>query len=366
MDLGSSAGAITIGISFHMAKRLFRLLKHYARRTAESLPINFYQRLLPRDFISIYYHILSDQQLSHVSHLYDFKTPEMFESDLCYLSRYFTPISYDQLVVSLSTHTKLPPKAVLLTFDDGFKECFTVARPLLLKYGIPCIFFVATQLLDNRELPTDLKISICIDQAQKLDSPALISVLRQINSEFDTELLDLMQFNLWAKGLITNDHRPSDRLLRILGVDEKSYLAEKQPYLTTQQVLQLHQEGFHIGSHSRRHEHFPELSPAEIMNNISISCQSISNLTGQSQTPFAFPFSADGIQRELLKQIREEHSAVGLMFDGHGVEKQSDFLFSRMCGDSPKGSRPGISNLEVRIRNAYLEEISRALHSRKP
>lgn len=365
MDLGSSAGAITIGIRFHMAKRLFRSLKHYARKAAESLPISLYQHVLTRDFICIYYHTLSDQQLPHVSHLYDFKTPEMFESDLCYLSRYFTPISYDQLVESLSTHNKLPPKAVLLTFDDGFKECFTVARPLLLKYGIPCIFFVATQLLDNRELPTDLKISICIDQAQKLDLPTLISVLRQINFEFNTELSDLMQFTLWTKGLITNDHLVN-RLMRILGVDEKSYLAENQPYLTTQQVLQLHQEGFKIGSHSLKHERFSELSPAEIMNNISNSCQLIISLTGQSQTPFAFPFSADGIQRELLKHIREEHSAVGLMFDGHGVEKQSDFLFSRMCGDSPKGYLPGISNLEVRIRNAYLEEISRALHSRKP
>jgi len=62
---------------------------------------------------------------------------------VCLKQRY-SLISYQQLVEHVETKKPLPPRAVMLSFDDGLAESYTVARPLLLKHGIPCIFFLST------------------------------------------------------------------------------------------------------------------------------------------------------------------------------------------------------------------------------
>ena len=52
-------------------------------------------------------------------------------------------ISYEELVVALKKD-KLPSKSVCITFDDGYLDNLEVAKPLLEKHGLPCLFFIAT------------------------------------------------------------------------------------------------------------------------------------------------------------------------------------------------------------------------------
>lgn len=47
---------------------------------------------------------------------------------------------------------ELPPKSVLLTFDDGHREHFTVVMPLLQRYGATAVFFVITDFADKDPL----------------------------------------------------------------------------------------------------------------------------------------------------------------------------------------------------------------------
>ena len=120
---------------------------------AAALPPSWYQALLHRDYFSIYYHVVSDGALPHIRHLYAYKTPEMFEDDLRYLRKHaYHLITYDQLSTFVSHGTSLPSRAVILTVDDGLSECFSIMRPLLHKYVIPCTFFITTNYLKLRFL----------------------------------------------------------------------------------------------------------------------------------------------------------------------------------------------------------------------
>ncbi len=46
----------------------------------------------------------------------------------------------------------LPPNAVLVTFDDGYRSVATRGLPVLKAFGIPCVIYLATDAIERRTL----------------------------------------------------------------------------------------------------------------------------------------------------------------------------------------------------------------------
>ena len=70
-------------------------------------------------------------------------TPEMFEQQLNYLKEHgYQTVPLDALTDFFDHGTPIPPKAVALTFDDGWRDQHEYAFPLLKKYGFTATFFV--------------------------------------------------------------------------------------------------------------------------------------------------------------------------------------------------------------------------------
>jgi len=61
----------------------------------------------------------------------------------------YHPISFSDYVNSLKNNTKLPDKAIVLTFDDGWKTQYQYAVPILEKYKFPATFFIVTNYVDG-------------------------------------------------------------------------------------------------------------------------------------------------------------------------------------------------------------------------
>ena len=77
-------------------------------------------------------------------------TKEEFEDHLQTLREAgFHFISADQFRAWKRGHGDLPPNAVLLTMDDGYREVRSVALPLLKKYDVPAIVFVPIRWVDR-------------------------------------------------------------------------------------------------------------------------------------------------------------------------------------------------------------------------
>lgn len=78
-------------------------------------------------------------------------TPDQFRRHLELLGRRCVPIGVAELCAALDG-APLPPNAVMITFDDGYRSNREVALPLLLRYGFPAVFFIATGFVAERRL----------------------------------------------------------------------------------------------------------------------------------------------------------------------------------------------------------------------
>jgi peptidoglycan/xylan/chitin deacetylase (PgdA/CDA1 family) len=96
------------------------------------------------------YHYISDPPSNADAIRRDLSVgPARFEAHLAYLRQagYHT-ITMRQLSYALSGQAILPPKPILLTFDDGYRDHYENAFPLLQKYGDTGVFFIFTQPID--------------------------------------------------------------------------------------------------------------------------------------------------------------------------------------------------------------------------
>jgi peptidoglycan/xylan/chitin deacetylase (PgdA/CDA1 family) len=68
-----------------------------------------------------------------------------FEAEMAILeSGGYHTVSFDQVWQAMAGRTPLPSKPVLLTFDDGGRDNYTVAFPILKRHGLVATFFVIT------------------------------------------------------------------------------------------------------------------------------------------------------------------------------------------------------------------------------
>ncbi|MER8187511.1 polysaccharide deacetylase family protein [Kitasatospora sp. NPDC094015] len=75
--------------------------------------------------------------------------PAGFTAQMERLVRTATPVSLGRLEQSVRERRPLPPRSVLVTFDDGDRSVLTHGLPVLTRLGIPAAAFVVTELIDT-------------------------------------------------------------------------------------------------------------------------------------------------------------------------------------------------------------------------
>lgn len=78
-------------------------------------------------------------------------SPDLFAEHLDAIARAgYTPISLYQWLAHLTQGAPLPEKPVVLTFDDGYRDNYTNAFPLLRERGMTATFFLVTDFIDDQ------------------------------------------------------------------------------------------------------------------------------------------------------------------------------------------------------------------------
>lgn len=105
-------------------------------------------RQLDRSILAILaFHKIGEQPPFHTKS--PWYIPETaFRAHLRYLSSNgWAVISVDTFLAALSGSECLPPRAALLTFDDGYKSLLNVAAPCMREFGYPSVAFIPTRFV---------------------------------------------------------------------------------------------------------------------------------------------------------------------------------------------------------------------------
>lgn len=79
-------------------------------------------------------------------------TAEAFDAQLAWLARHdYRVVRLSDLEAHLEGRRALPPRAVVLTIDDGYESVHRVALPLLRKHGVTATLFVTTDFVGARD-----------------------------------------------------------------------------------------------------------------------------------------------------------------------------------------------------------------------
>lgn len=100
--------------------------------------------------VLMYHHIQNQEAAKEKNQTNLTVTPEYLRSHLEYLKlKGYNTIYMSDLVNFFDQGTPIPPKSVLLTFDDGYDDFATNALPILREMGFMATVFIPTGLMDN-------------------------------------------------------------------------------------------------------------------------------------------------------------------------------------------------------------------------
>jgi peptidoglycan/xylan/chitin deacetylase (PgdA/CDA1 family) len=80
-------------------------------------------------------------------------TPAAFADQMALVARAFDPVGLADVLDALDRPERLPPRAVLLTFDDGYADFQSNAWPVLKAASLPATLFVATGFAAEQTRP---------------------------------------------------------------------------------------------------------------------------------------------------------------------------------------------------------------------
>ncbi len=113
-------------------------------------------------------------------------SPTDFEAMLIYLrDNGYRTITTKDLWWSLDQSAALPAKPVMLTFDDGYADAYSVVMPLLKAYGMTGTFFVTVNLVDRPGYISRDQVRALADAGMDVESHAMdhVSMMKPLNDQ---------------------------------------------------------------------------------------------------------------------------------------------------------------------------------------
>ena len=224
------------------------------------------------------------------SELEDDKVSESkFVSQMEYLVKNFELITIDDVLKNEKLNRKKP--SVCITVDDGYRDFYDVAFPVLKHYKIPATFYITTDFVDGKVWFWYDRIRWCIESSSRDRVKDLVE-----NSSFAYKYGISSEDQIWSK-MVSSLLRmaPLDVEARVSELAEilEVTVPELPPYqyqsVNWEQVREMYDSGIVIGAHTLSHYSLGAMSKVEAIDQIRGSKKRIEQILGRDVTHFCYP-----------------------------------------------------------------------------
>jgi peptidoglycan/xylan/chitin deacetylase (PgdA/CDA1 family) len=218
-------------------------------------------------------------------------TPSEFEQQVATLRRYFTIVGLEEL----SRHMQggpLPPNPAVLTFDDGYRDCYDRVLPILLRQGVKAAFFIATMYVEQRRVFWWDRINYVINRSgqEQLEIRYPIHGVIQLRDRKEQATAELLRI---AKRWYHLDiDRFLDELTQAARVDWSPELERKyadELVMSWDQVRALRRAGMEIHSHTRTHRVLQTVPHDELVSELAGSKHDLEEQLGERVSSVSYP-----------------------------------------------------------------------------
>jgi|694.fasta_scaffold93553_3 peptidoglycan/xylan/chitin deacetylase (PgdA/CDA1 family) len=226
-------------------------------------------------------------------------------------------ISIDELIDELK-FGRIPKKTIVLTFDDGYRDNYSDAFPLLKTLNCPFCIYVTTGFIEKNIIPWWYKLENVLSNYEEIKTPNssyyLTRRIKEKNSAFLKIRKSIMAnyesfttFNNWLDQLFKHNQNKNDERL-FMNWDEIRELSNSK--LVT------------IGVHTDTHPVLSHLDDLTAIKEIKLSREVLQSRINREIRHFAYPFGEYGDFSS-----RDIHIAKQIGFSS-AVTTRNDFLRS--------------------------------------
>jgi peptidoglycan/xylan/chitin deacetylase (PgdA/CDA1 family) len=263
----------------------------------------------------------------------------MFEAQLALLSRFCSVLPLDEIMDRIERGHPLPARCVALTFDDGYRDMYTRAVPLLKRYNLPAILYVAVQAIERGFVWLDLlryvirtthELRVELDTLQD-GEPRIVSF-----ATLSERVRAARQLNVRLKQLQSGDKR------RVL--DELVWkLLGRSPHdvtipglmLSWDQLRSMARDGVEIGAHTMTHPILTRIPEQEAKDEITTSRRKLEQALGVPVRHFAYPNGQPADFSPAVRRLVEEAGFRSACTTVQGFNRPSDdrLILKRIDGN---------------------------------
>jgi peptidoglycan/xylan/chitin deacetylase (PgdA/CDA1 family) len=103
--------------------------------------------------ILMYHSVMDDPSSEQLTLGGIIHSTQVFRGQMDLVARHFNAVSLDDVLLFLKGKKTLPPRAVVITFDDGYADNYLAAQNILSPLGIPAVFYVTVDCVERQRLP---------------------------------------------------------------------------------------------------------------------------------------------------------------------------------------------------------------------
>ncbi len=293
-------------------------------------------------------------------------TPQEFESALNFLARHYTPVSLEE-VLAVSDRRTLPPRAVLVTFDDAYASVVETAAPLCQKFGVPAVFFVNAAFLDNQRLAPD---NLVCYVANLMGMTTINAAARAVRGAKAPELYSLAEVfaSFFPSMSLVEREVFLDALRQLGGISDRRLAEETRLYLSTEQLRSLVSFNFEIGNHTYTHLHGRSLSGKDFDSEVGKNKEELEALSGTKVRSFSLPYgSSTDLTPHLAGYLESSGHKAVFLSESVANSRSVDLFHLDRVNPRVQGEDTFFLDLEIlprlrAIRNRHFGATRRDVH----